>query len=349
MSKACVVIPTCNRRDLLARALEGLADQRETDFEIVVVDDNSTDGTRETVQDFIEAHPSLDLRLIRNTRQMGANASRNIGARTTGAPIVCFIDSDAIPEPEWLCAILEPFEDSRVAAVTGLVLDPPPKNIYDRTFRGTHRVAEGEANRLAGTNMAVRRDLLLDMGFDEDRATPDLKPDGTPETTVSGRGDEEGLYIMLQARGYRIVCTHGARVLHVHHYNRRSFFKQALRGGRSAARLVYKFHLYPRLDMLPFILAYASLPIVLIHPALLIGPVAFLGAALAAIAYNDLARKGKPPLDVIVTFPMLVVYYHVRLYGYVTETLRLHMTGRTSEGAELGRVDLARTDPDDAS
>jgi len=337
-----VVIPARNRRDLLERALAGLASQRATGFEVIVVDDASTDGTPEMIERFTHEHPGLCLRLVRNETARGANASRNIGARATDAPIVCFIDSDAIPEPGWLDEIVAPLEDPSVGAATGLVVDPPPGNIYERTFRGTHRIRPGEANRLSGGNMCVRRELLIGLGFDEDRAAPDAPRRGAPDTTVSGRGDEEGLYLTLRAEGWRVVCTHGARVLHVHRYTRRSFFKQAFKGGRSAARLVYKFRLAPRLDMLPLVLAYASLPLVLADARLLAVPAAFFLASIAAITYNDLVRKAKPPIDVLVTFPLLLAYYHVRLVGYVTESIRLRLTGRTSDGTRLRRANLER-------
>jgi len=339
---AAVVIPTCNRRDLLEQALRALAQQTHPSFEVIVVDDCSTDGTAEMVRRIAQELAEFNVRVIRNEAQRGANASRNVGANATEAPIIAYIDSDAIPEQQWLDRLLEPFKDDEIAAVTGLVLDPPPKNMYDRTFRGTHRVPEGDANRLAGTNMAVRRELLLKYGFDEDRAEPDLLPDGTPDTTVSGRGDEEGLYLMLRAAGFRVRATHGARVLHVHHYTRRSFFKQAHKGGRSAARLVYKFRLRPRLDMLPFLLAYLSLPLMFISTLLFVIPAMFFMAALAAIVWNDLARKAKSPADVLRTFPLLVAYYHVRLVGYTTEIARLVLTGTTCDGTKLARTDLSK-------
>jgi len=340
-NRAAVVIPTCNRREILEDALRALAMQTHANFEVIVVDDHSTDGTGEMVRAIDSEYPEFNIRHIFNEVQRGANASRNIGANATAAPIIAYIDSDAIPEQDWLDKLLEPFADRNVAAATGLVLDPEPKNIYDRTFRGTHRVPESDATRLAGTNMAVRRELLLKYGFDEDRAAPDLLPDGTPDTTVSGRGDEEGLYLMLRAVGYRVIATHRARVLHVHHYTRRSFFKQALKGGRSAARLVYKFRLRPRLDMIPFVLAYVALPLGFINPALFVISLFFFAGALAAIAWNDLTRKAKSPADVARTFPLLVAYYHVRLVGYVSESLRLLCAGTTSEGAALTRTDLS--------
>jgi len=93
--------------------------------------------------------------------------------------------------------------------------------------------------------------------------------------------------------------------------------------------------------MLPFLLAYSTLPLALIHPLLIAIPIAFLALALAAITYNDLFRKSKSPAQVFRTFPILIAYYHVRLVGYASESLRLLLTGTTSEGTRLPKIDLS--------
>ena len=78
--------------------------------------------------------------------------------------------------------------------------------------------------------------------------------------------------------------------------------------------------------MLPFVLAYATLPLALIHGLFLGVSLFFFMGALAAITYNDLFRKKKSIMETIITFPMLFLYYHVRMAGYVLETLRLRCT-----------------------
>ena len=189
-----------------------------------------------------------------------------------------------------------------------------------------HRVAgPGKAHRLVGGNMCVRRDLLLRYKMDEDRAAPATNADGTIGVTSSGRGDEEGLYLMLRAAGYEQRAVPDAVVLHEHRYTRRSFFKQAFRGGRSAARLVYKYYLPPRLDLLPFMLSYLTFPLIILHHWLVAVPAFFFAGALAAILYNDLFRKGKTIGETARSFPILLTYYHVRLVGYVIEAVRLRL------------------------
>ena len=82
-----------------------------------------------------------------------------------------------------------------------------------------------------------------------------------------------------------------------------------------------------RLDMKPFMLTYVSLPLALGAALLwswwsMLVPAVFIFSALAAILYNDLFLKGKTPFETIRSFPMLLVYYHVRLWGYVGGVLR---------------------------
>lgn len=332
-----IVIPTCNRCDVLDQCLRALAVQTAAPREIIVVDDCSTDDTPAVIGRFIAEYPKLQVKYIRTDSPRGANPSRNIAIREASGAIIAMLDNDSIARPDWLEELAKAFTVEDIAAVVGLVEDAPPKNIFDLTYRGTHRVAgPGPARRLVGCNMAIRRDVALKYMMDEDRDAPLRDRHGNPETRVSGRGDEEGLYLMMKAAGHQIICAPRAVVLHIHYYKCGAFFRQAWRGGRSAARLVYKFHLPPRFDLLPFMLAYITLPLGFINLYLLLIPAFFFLAALVALAYNDVFRKGKTILQTIITFPVLLAYYHVRLVSYILESLRLRLTKH-----DLKRVRLA--------
>lgn len=335
-----VIIPTCNRREILGDCLRALAQQDHPSYEVIVIDDASTDGTVEFLRAFAAEHPAFQLRWIRNESHAGANPSRNRGIRASHAPFLAFLDSDCIARPDWLPRLLGGFTAADIAAVTGLVEDQPPANIYELTFRGTHRIGRpGPAHRLIAGNMCVRRTVLERFMLDEDRAASAATGSAPPtDLSVSGRGDEEGLHLMIRASGQRIMATPDAVVLHIHHYDRRSFFRQALKGGRSAARLVYKFHLPPRRDMVPFIAAWATLPLGLLYPALLVIPIGCFTLALAAIAYNDMALKGKTLAQTVRSFPMLVAYYHVRLWGYLTESTKLRFNPSSIQRIRLDRI-----------
>ncbi len=328
-----VVVPTYDRRDLVIRCVEALAAQRFESFEVIVVDDGSTDDSVARLEKLASEHPGLRLQVLVNDVNRGANYSRNRGIRAARGGIVAFLDSDCLARPDWLPRLVAGFEDERIAAITGLVVDPEPRNVWELAFKGTHRIARaGPARRLIAGNMAVRRSLLRAYALDEDYG---FRPD-RPDLGTSGRCDEEGLFLRLRANGHRVIARPDAVVDHEHHYDRASFFRQAYRGGRSAARLVYKFHLRPRIDMLPFIATYALLPLALLDSRLLGLSGVSLLSALAAISYNDLHLKGKSIGETLRSFPALVAYYHVRLIGYIHQTIALHLGSTGIRRERLG-------------
>ncbi len=307
-----VVIPTRDRRDALERCLEALVAQTHPSFEVVIVDDCSSDGTAEFLREFARKHPGLQLRWLRNETNIGANPSRNRGIRDAHGELVAFTDSDCVAESDWLEQLVRPFSDPRIGAVAGLVEMPPPSNIFELTYLGASRVVDkGYVNRLVAGNMCVRRQLLLENPLDED---------------LKYGCDEEGLYLRLRAAGYQQRLVHDALVLHEHGFTGRSLLRQARVGGAAAAWLVYKYHLPPRLDLLPFMLTYLTLPLTLFDRWLIAIPCFFFAGAVAALTYNELSRKRKTIGQTLRCFPVLLVYYHVRLVGFVLAALRLRFS-----------------------
>lgn len=91
MPKLSFVIPTYNRVAWVGQAIESCLGQSETDVEVVVVDDCSTDGTDELLE-FYKENPRV--KLIKNEVNLGAGRSRNIGANAATAEIIAVMDSD---------------------------------------------------------------------------------------------------------------------------------------------------------------------------------------------------------------------------------------------------------------
>jgi glycosyltransferase involved in cell wall biosynthesis len=117
-----VVIPTYNRGDALPRALESLAcqDLDPERYEIVVVDNNSTDHTREVVEAFVGRTPRV--RYVFEPRQ-GVASARNTGILTAVAPIIAFTDDDVRVSRDWATTILTVLAaHPEVACVGGKVL-----------------------------------------------------------------------------------------------------------------------------------------------------------------------------------------------------------------------------------
>ena len=155
--KASVVIPVRNRTDDLERCLSCVLSQSINDgtFEVLVCDD----GSDEAIASQLEVMCANDVR-VRYLKQehKGPAAARNLGAAHARSAIVVFTDSDTLPQPGWLAAILEPFESSDIIAVEGPVRPPRPSQSpleeAPRNEGGVHLTA----------NMAYRRSTLVTVG-----------------------------------------------------------------------------------------------------------------------------------------------------------------------------------------
>ena len=115
-----VVICTYNRCRSLADSLESVANSRLPDsveWEVVVVDNNSRDQTRQTVERFCQRYPQR-FRYVFESDQ-GLSHARNAGIREARGAIIAFTDDDLTVEPTWLQNVTAPLRDEGPWAGTG--------------------------------------------------------------------------------------------------------------------------------------------------------------------------------------------------------------------------------------
>ncbi len=101
-TRVCVVIASWNGIQLLPDCLAALAAQTFRDFEIIVVDNGSVDGSVA----WLAAH-APEVRVICNTTNRGFAAANNQGIAASRAPLIATLNNDAIPEPAWLDRLVE--------------------------------------------------------------------------------------------------------------------------------------------------------------------------------------------------------------------------------------------------
>jgi GT2 family glycosyltransferase len=123
MPRVSVVTATFNRPQRLAALLDSLRAQTIDDFEVLVVDDASTDATARVLAEQ-EARGDLDLRVVRREANGGQAAARNDGWRAARAPLVAFTDDDCTADPGWLEAGLAAIAAAPEGAVVQGRTDP---------------------------------------------------------------------------------------------------------------------------------------------------------------------------------------------------------------------------------
>jgi glycosyltransferase involved in cell wall biosynthesis len=215
---ASIIVCTYNRADSLARTLRSLKAQElrsDVDWEVLVVDNNSTDRTRAVVEAFRIDFPRL--RYTFEVRQGLAHA-RNHGVASSLGEVLLFTDDDVSPEPDWVKRILDGMAASGCDACGGFIAPvwelPPPAWLTER-FHGflairaertdTYEVLPGTMPPF-GANMAFRKNVFARLGgFDVLR--------GRRGNVLAG-GEDIEMFERVLAAGGKVMFFGDARVHH---------------------------------------------------------------------------------------------------------------------------------------
>lgn len=205
--RATVVVPAYNAEKTIAETLRALENQSvpASDFEVIVVDDGSSDATAEIVRGFSR------VKLIQQ-KNGGPAKARNAGARIARGDIVVFTDADCVPEPEWLVQMLKPFEDLTITGVQGAYRTRQTEWVarfvqleieerYERQARAMEK--RGRIDFVGSYAAAYRRNEYLEVG-------------GFDPTFPSASGEDPDLSFRLSERGARLVFNPRAVVFHTH-------------------------------------------------------------------------------------------------------------------------------------
>lgn len=212
-----VVITTYNRRELLKKCLAALCDQTfpRDQFEVIVVDDGSTDGTKELMETLVKKSRGW-LRYF-HQKNSGLAAARNRGISKARGTIVAFLDDDCIPAKSWVYEISRMYEDPQVAGVGGTIKAVQAETLISEyfvyiKFNKTPGMFGEKVAFLIGGNASYRKDVLTLMnGFDE--------------LFVFSAGEDVDLGLRLTKRGFLLKHNSNAVVYHYHKQTLRGFLK----------------------------------------------------------------------------------------------------------------------------
>ena len=221
--RVSAVVCACNAADTIDDCLSSLARLTYPDFEIIVVNDGSRDGTGE----WARLHPRVTVIDVPNG---GLSTARNIGLSYASAEIVAYTDADARVDPDWLTYLVQPFLTSDVGGAGGPNVVPPDDpfvaQCVARSPGGpTHVLLDDRiAEHVPGCNMAFRREALLAIGG--------FNP------IYLRAGDDVDVCWRMQARGWRLGFAASALVWHHHRSSVRAYWRQQVGYGEGELWLI---------------------------------------------------------------------------------------------------------------
>ncbi len=220
-----VVVCSYNGARTIRETLEHLARLRYPSYEVIVVDDGSTDRTSRIAAEF-------DVRLIR-TPNRGLSRARNVGLAAASGEIVAYLDDDAFPDPDWLTFLAASFRDTDHVGVGGPNVPPADESLVARCVArapgGPIHVllSDTEAEHLPGCNMAFRAEALRAIdGFD-------------PQFRAAG--DDVDVCWRLQEQGWTLGFNPAAVVWHRRRDSVTGYWRQQRGYGRAEAMLERKW------------------------------------------------------------------------------------------------------------
>lgn len=217
-----VVIPCRNGEPFLSKQIDALLSQRtDVDFEVVVADNASTDGTAALVRSYADPR----VRLADASRAPGVNVARNVGVSVARGQYILLTDADDFVHEGWIEAFGIAFRDGAEAVGGGL-----DRILEDGTLLASERqlysALAGRFRYANGTNCGFTRDLYDAVGgFDE---------------SFKGGADEIDFFLRATKAGYPVELVADAVVSKVQHTDLKRVFTQHLNFGRGEARLVRK-------------------------------------------------------------------------------------------------------------
>ncbi len=216
-----VVICTYNRAAYLTDALNSLYEQTlaKSLFEVIIVNNNSTDNTETICRDYILSHPDFHV-IYLNENEQGASYARNTGAAKAVSPLLCFMDDDAIANSDYLSRIVRFFDIHQgVGGLGGKIIpkyipaEPKWMSRYVASMVGHFDYAPQVVAFKPGkypleSNMVVPKKL-----FDAINGFNTALPGVKGELRIGGEGKD--FFFRLQALGHAIYYDPNIIVQHV--------------------------------------------------------------------------------------------------------------------------------------
>jgi GT2 family glycosyltransferase len=221
-----VAVCSYNGAGTIRDTLEALQQLEYPDYEVIVVNDGSSNGVAEIAKEY-------DVRLIIHATNQGLSSARNTALEAATGDIVAYIDDDAYPDPHWLTYLAATFLKGDYAGVGGPNLPPPGDGLIADCVANAPGgpihvlLSDQEAEHIPGCNMAYWKSHLQAVGGFDPR--------------FRAAGDDVDICWRLQERGLKIGFSPAAVVWHHRRNSIRMYWRQQKGYGKAEALLEQKW------------------------------------------------------------------------------------------------------------
>jgi glycosyltransferase involved in cell wall biosynthesis len=242
-TRVSVVICAYNAERTMDACLASLRNLNYPDYEVVVVNDGSTDRTPAIIAEHRAAYegqadgPRL---VVIDQPNRGLSVARNVGMAAASGEIIAYTDSDCVPDPDWLYFLVYRFLRTGMVAVGGPNFPPPEPSMVPAAVAvapggPTHVLLDDEvAEHVPGCNMAFTKAVMQELGGFE--------------PIFAAAGDDVDFCWRLQNKGHTVGFSPAATVWHYRRNTVNAYLKQQMGYGKAEALLYFK-HPY-RFNML---------------------------------------------------------------------------------------------------
>lgn len=222
-----VVIPTFNRISSLLVCVGSLFKQSYPPerFEIVIVDDGSTDSTLEILEKY---YKNVDKVKIFSQKNQGSYAARNLGIKNSKGEIICFTDDDCIAERDWIRNLVNGYKIEQIGGVGGKIVGYNITKILERYVEDIGGLGQEKFQNIFSVtaNASYRKKVLDEIGvFD-----PYFKS-----------GGDADLGIRVNLKKYKILYSPDALIFHKHRISINALSRQFFKYGTGYVRLHRKY------------------------------------------------------------------------------------------------------------
>ncbi|MBI5375971.1 MAG: glycosyltransferase family 2 protein [Candidatus Schekmanbacteria bacterium] len=197
--KISLYIPCFNASLYIKRCLEGVFNQSINIDEVLIIDDGSTDNT-------VQIASKFDVKIISHESNKGLAAARNTAIKNSAGDYIASLDSDCVPEKNWIEKLIHEFRDNKIAGIGGMLVEgyqDKPADLWRAVNMPQHWGNELTYNPefLFGSNNIFRKESLLKVGmYDE---------------ALGNNGEDHHISQKLKSMNYALIYTPAARAVHL--------------------------------------------------------------------------------------------------------------------------------------